>query len=132
MIHVARGFLFALGCIQALKCHTNTCPTGITTQSPWLQAGLDPALKAVRVANYAKALAKDLNMIVRSCGLKHPNELHREHVIVNISPGVRKTLHDLYPYPKTGELPKKRATSMIRKSEFLKRLEAPEAPRASA
>ncbi|HQY23122.1 MAG TPA: FMN-binding glutamate synthase family protein, partial [Gammaproteobacteria bacterium] len=52
----ARGFAFALGCIQALKCHTNTCPTGITTHQPHLVQGLDPATKAVRVANYLKRI----------------------------------------------------------------------------
>ncbi len=116
LIHIARGFLLSLGCIQALRCHTNQCPTGITTQSKWLQAGLDPTDKAERVANYAKALQKDLNMIVRSVGLKHPSELHRGHVTVAISPGVRKTLAELYPYPVVKTPPKSRAsTATVRK-----------------
>jgi glutamate synthase domain-containing protein 2 len=118
LVHIARGFLFALGCIQALRCHTNTCPTGITTQSRWLQAGLDPADKATRVANYSKALEKDLNMIVRSVGSKHPSELHRGHVIVNISPGVRKTLLELYPYPKVKEQPRSRTTGSLRRPKM--------------
>ena len=42
LVHIGRGFLFSIGCIQALRCHTNTCPTGVTTQSRWLQSGLDP------------------------------------------------------------------------------------------
>jgi glutamate synthase domain-containing protein 2 len=111
IVHIARGFLFSLGCIQALRCHNNTCPTGITTQNKWLQAGIDPTEKSIRVQNYAKALQKDLNMIVRACGLKHPSELHRAHVVVNISPGVRKTLEELFPYPQVKEQPKTRATS---------------------
>ncbi len=118
MVHIARGFLFALGCIQALRCHTNTCPTGITTQSRWLQSGLDPADKATRVANYSKALEKDLGMIVRSVGLKHPSELHRGHVIVNISPGVRKTLLELSPYPKVKEQPRSRTTGSLRRPKL--------------
>ncbi len=122
LVHVARGFLLSLGCIQALRCHTNTCPTGITTQNRWLQAGLDPADKAVRVANYAKALQKDLNMIVRSVGLKHPSELHRGHVIVNVSPGVRKTLLELYPYPLCKEQPRTRATGAIKRSALPEKL----------
>ena len=52
-VNIARGFMLAMGCIQAMACHTNRCPTGITTHSKWLQAGLDPAEKGVRVANYA-------------------------------------------------------------------------------
>ena len=99
LVHIARGFMFSLGCIQALRCHTNTCPAGITTQNRWLQSGLDPADKAVRVMNYSKALERDLIMITQACGLKHPSELHRGHVMMNISPGVRKSLMELFPYP---------------------------------
>jgi glutamate synthase domain-containing protein 2 len=99
LIHIARGFLFSIGCIQALRCHTNACPTGVTTQNRWLQGGLDPADKGVRVANYSLALERDLQMIAHACGLEHPTELHRGHVVVNISPGVRKSLVDLFPYP---------------------------------
>ena len=99
LIHIGRGFLFSIGCIQALRCHTNTCPTGVTTQNQWLQSGLDPTDKAVRVHNYSMALERDLQMITHSCGLKHPRELHRGHVVVNISPGVRKSLAEIFPYP---------------------------------
>jgi glutamate synthase domain-containing protein 2 len=99
MVHIGRGFLFSLGCIQALRCHTNTCPTGVTTQNRWLQSGLNPADKSVRVFNYALALERDLQMITHACGLKHPSQLTREHVLVNVSPGVRKPLVELFPYP---------------------------------
>ena len=104
IVHIGRGFLFSLGCIQALRCHTNTCPAGITTQNRWLQAGLDPADKAVRVMNYSKALERDLLMITHACGLKNPRELNRRHVVVNMSPWVRKSLVDLYPYPERATL----------------------------
>jgi glutamate synthase domain-containing protein 2 len=99
LVHIGRGFLFSIGCIQALRCHTNTCPTGVTTQNQWLQSGLDPTDKGVRVRNYALALERDLQMITHACGLKHPSQLHRKHVVMNISPGVRKSLADLFPYP---------------------------------
>ena len=56
LVHIGRGFLFAIGCIQALRCHTNKCPTGVTTQNRWLQSGLDPTDKAARVANYSATL----------------------------------------------------------------------------
>ena len=105
LVHIARGFMFSLGCIQALRCHTNSCPTGVATQNQWLQSGLDPADKGVRVANYALALERDLQMITHACGLTHPSQLHRRHVVMNISPGVRKSLVDLYPYPKRFEWP---------------------------
>jgi glutamate synthase domain-containing protein 2 len=105
LVHIGRGFLFSIGCIQALRCHTNTCPAGVTTQNPWLQAGLDPADKAVRVSNYSHALERDLQMITHACGLEHPSELHRGHVVVNVSPGVRKSLIDLFPYPEAPPVP---------------------------
>jgi glutamate synthase domain-containing protein 2 len=99
LVHIARGFLLSIGCIQALRCHTNTCPTGVTTQNQWLQSGLDPTDKGVRVRNYALALERDLQMITHACGLTHPAQLHRGHVVMNLSPGVRKSLVDLFPYP---------------------------------
>jgi glutamate synthase domain-containing protein 2 len=99
LVHIARGFMLSLGCIQALRCHTNSCPTGVATQNRWLQAGLDAADKAVRVANYSMALERDLQMITHACGLTHPGQLNRRHVVMNISPGVRKSLADMFPYP---------------------------------
>jgi glutamate synthase domain-containing protein 2 len=111
LIHIGRGFLFSIGCIQALQCHMNTCPTGVTTQNRWLQSGLDPTDKGVRVMNYSLALERDLLMITHSCGLRHPSELHRGHVVVNISPGVRKSLVELFPYPPTRDVPCNRPTA---------------------
>ena len=99
LVHIARGFMLSLGCIQAMRCHTNTCPTGVATQSRWLQAGLDPADKGVRVRNYALALESDLHMITHACGLTHPAQLSRAHLVMNVSPGVRKSLVEIYPYP---------------------------------
>ena len=99
LVHIGRGFMFSLGCIQAMRCHTNTCPTGVATQSRWLQAGLDPADKGVRVRNYALALERDLQMITHACGLIHPAQLKRSHLVMNVSPGVRKSFAEIYPYP---------------------------------
>jgi glutamate synthase domain-containing protein 2 len=75
LINVAREALLSIGCIQALRCHTNRCPTGITTQSPWLAHGLDPALKSVRVANYIVTLRKELLTLSRACGVEHPSQV---------------------------------------------------------
>jgi len=71
----ARGFMFALGCIQALQCNQNTCPTGITTHNKRLQKGLDPALKAVRVENYVRNMVHDIGVIAHSCGVREPRQL---------------------------------------------------------
>ncbi|WP_417537083.1 FMN-binding glutamate synthase family protein [Marinomonas sp.] len=76
----ARGFLFSLGCIQALQCNKNTCPTGITTHNPELQRGLVATEKSERVANYAAELLHGIGMIAHSCGVKEPRELTRSHV----------------------------------------------------
>jgi glutamate synthase domain-containing protein 2 len=72
LINVGREALLAVGCIQAQKCHTNHCPTGIATQSAWLSRGLDPALKSVRLANYIVMLRKELLTLSRACGVEHP------------------------------------------------------------
>jgi glutamate synthase domain-containing protein 2 len=61
--------------------------SSVATQSPWLQAGLDPADKGVRVHNYSLALERDLSMITHSCGLRHPAQLQRAHLVMNVSPG---------------------------------------------
>ena len=81
-VNSARGFMFALGCIQALKCNENTCPTGITTHNKRLQHGLDPTNKAVRVMNYCKNMREEVEMIAHSCGVDHPRDLTRDHVMI--------------------------------------------------
>ncbi|MEL3891013.1 FMN-binding glutamate synthase family protein [Ferrovibrio sp. MS7] len=78
----ARGYMFALGCIQAMKCNTGHCPTGVTSNEPRFMRGLDPARKAVRVANYAKAVQHDVEAIAHACGCKSPRDLKAHHVRV--------------------------------------------------
>jgi glutamate synthase (ferredoxin) len=72
MVNVAREAMLAVGCVQAQKCHTGECPTGVATQNPWLAHGLDPALKADRAANYVKTLRRDLLKVAETCGVEHP------------------------------------------------------------
>lgn len=98
-INTARGFMFSLGCIQAMRCHSNTCPTGITTHSKRLQRGLVVAEKYLRVANYATGMNKEIEMIAHSCGLKYARELRREHVRVVQTAGHSMAMNMLYPYP---------------------------------
>ena len=92
-MNAARGFMFALGCIQALKCDQNTCPTGITTHNKKLQRGLDPSNKAVRVMNYVKNMQKEVAMIAHSCGVDNPRDLRREHLMI-IQPSGRSKPFD--------------------------------------
>jgi glutamate synthase domain-containing protein 2 len=93
----ARGFMFALGCIQALQCNKNTCPTGITTHNKRLQKGLDPNDKAVRVASYAKNMTYEVGVIAHSCGVKEPRELLRFHARVVGNNGLSMPLNELHP-----------------------------------
>jgi glutamate synthase domain-containing protein 2 len=76
----ARGFMFSLGCIQAMKCGTGRCPTGVTSAQPRLIAGLDPADKAVRVARYARQLREEVEIIAHACGLTDPSQFQPRHV----------------------------------------------------
>jgi glutamate synthase domain-containing protein 2 len=98
-VNTARGFMFSLGCIQALRCHTNTCPTGITTHNVRLQRGLVVEEKYLRVANYCKNMNKEIDMIAHSCGLHHAREFSREHVRIVQADGRSIALNMLYPYP---------------------------------
>jgi glutamate synthase domain-containing protein 2 len=76
----ARGFMFALGCIQALKCASGECPTGVTATNPRLIRGLVPSDKAERVARYAERMIHDVEMIAHSCGVARPEDLLPQHV----------------------------------------------------
>ena len=72
LITVAREAMLSIGCIQAQMCHTGSCPTGVATQSEWLMGGLDPTLKAARLANYLMTLRKELLALAHACGEWHP------------------------------------------------------------
>ncbi len=98
-VNTARGFMFSLGCIQALRCHTNTCPTGVTTHNKRLQRALVVEEKYLRVANYANNMNKEIDMIAHSCGVHHARELRREHVRIVQASGQSVALNMLYPYP---------------------------------
>lgn len=93
----ARGFMFALGCIQALRCNKNTCPTGITTHDPDLQKGLVPEDKAERVYHYATTVKKEVGVIAHSCGVVEPRRLKRFHCRMVGNDGRSRPLDELYP-----------------------------------
>jgi glutamate synthase domain-containing protein 2 len=100
-VNSARGFMFALGCIQALQCNKNTCPTGITTHDEDLQKGLNPADKAQRVASYAHNLMHEVEVISHSCGVAEPRLLDRSHAQVIGQDGFPAPLEALYPVAQT-------------------------------
>jgi glutamate synthase domain-containing protein 2 len=79
MVSVAREAMLSIGCIQAQRCHTGHCPAGVATQNQWLMRGLDPTLKAARLANYVVALRKELLRLGRACGVSHPALIGIDH-----------------------------------------------------
>ena len=93
----ARGFMFSLGCIQALQCNRNTCPTGITTHNKRLQKGLNPEHKAVRVAYFAKNINHEVGIIAHSCGVNEPRQLKRFHARIVTENGLSIGLDELHP-----------------------------------
>lgn len=96
----ARGFMFALGCIQALQCNKNTCPTGITTHDKELQRGLDPTDKAERVYNYASQVHYEVATIAHACGVKEARSLGRRHAQIINSDGLPEAMEVNFPTPK--------------------------------
>jgi glutamate synthase domain-containing protein 2 len=81
-INVGREAMLAVGCIQAQRCHTGHCPTGVTAQSAWLERGIDTGDKSARVAAYLTTLRQELLTVARACGVPHPAFLDTEHIEV--------------------------------------------------
>ncbi|MCT1517227.1 FMN-binding glutamate synthase family protein [Dietzia cercidiphylli] len=98
MIAVGREAMLSIGCIQAQKCHTDRCPTGVATQNPWLVRGVDPTNKAVRCAAYIRSLRRDLVKISGAVGVPHPSLIGPEDV--ELANGTRDstTLAEIYGY----------------------------------
>ena len=93
----ARGFMFALGCIQALKCNRNTCPTGITTHNPRFQKGLVVAQKYKRVARYAQEIVHEVEVIAHSVGVPEPRQIRRRHVRIMQEGGQSRPMNEILP-----------------------------------
>jgi len=96
-INSARGFMFSLGCIQALQCNKNTCPTGITTHDLKLQRGLVVEDKAERVRQYSLNMRKEIGIIAHSCGVPEPRGLRRFHCRIVQNDGRSIPLNEIYP-----------------------------------
>jgi glutamate synthase domain-containing protein 2 len=105
----ARGFMFALGCLQSLRCHTNRCPVGVATQDPWRQRALDVSDKATRVANFHRHTVSALMELVAAAGLDHPSELRPQHINRRTSSRAVATLDRAYEWLAPGQLVEDRA-----------------------
>ena len=105
LVNVAREAMLAIGCIQAQKCHTDSCPTGVATQNAWLVHGLDPSLKSVRAANYISTLRRDLLKVAEACGVEHPGLIDTGSVEVLTGRTASTPLREVYGYEPDWGLP---------------------------
>jgi glutamate synthase domain-containing protein 2 len=96
LVHVGREAMLSIGCIQAQRCHTGHCPTGVATQSKWLQRGLDPTLKSERAARYIRVLRKELLELARTCGEPHPAFVTADRLEVLGPDSSSRTMADVY------------------------------------
>ena len=98
MDNVGREAMLSIGCIQAMRCHTGRCPTGVATQSPWLMRGLDPTLKSARAASYLVSLRGEMLALGRACGVRHPALIDPDRVEM-VNAGFRSLpLRDVFGY----------------------------------
>ena len=104
-INVGREAMMAIGCIQAQRCHTNHCPTGVATQHPWLVRGVDPTSKASRLANYIITLRKDVLALSRACGVPHPALITADQLELLDDRFGAKTIAELFGYGRGFGLP---------------------------
>jgi glutamate synthase domain-containing protein 2 len=102
--NAARGFMFALGCLQAQTCHTGNCPTGVTTQDPQRQKALDVGNKADRVYHFHEHTLMALKELVQAAGLSHPGDITASHIVRRTSDHGVKLLANLLPFVQTGSL----------------------------
>ena len=102
--NAARGYMFALGCIQSMSCHTDRCPTGVATQDPSRWKKLDVPDKASRVAEFHGNTLHALRDLLCAAGLEHPDQLGPEHILRRVSPTEVRSLASLYRFLRPGEL----------------------------
>jgi glutamate synthase domain-containing protein 2 len=102
--NAARGFMFALGCIQAQACHTGACPTGVTTQDAHRQKALVVADKAERVFRFHENTLKALKELVQAAGLGHPNQINAFHIVRRAADHEVRLLANVLPYLPAGSL----------------------------
>ena len=125
LVNVGREAMLAAGCIQAQKCHTGGCPTGVATQHPWLVRGLDPVAKGDRVANYIRTLRRDLLKVAETCGVPHPGLIDTDAVEVLDGLSGGRLLHEVYGYEAGWGLPSDADRAAI--TEIMRRTDEEEA-----
>jgi glutamate synthase domain-containing protein 2 len=98
LVNVAREAMLAIGCIQAQRCHTGHCPAGVATQNRWLQRGLDPTEKSVRLANYLINMRKEILQLSRAAGVAHPSLLGADHLEILDGRFGSETVREIFGY----------------------------------
>ena len=102
--NAARGYMFALGCIQSLNCHTGRCPSGVATQDPRRGNKLDVQDKSQRVYHFHKNTLDALQNLLEASGIQHPSELGPEHIVRRVSRDEARSYMDLFPFLEPGAL----------------------------
>ncbi|HEY4182841.1 MAG TPA: FMN-binding glutamate synthase family protein [Kofleriaceae bacterium] len=105
MVNVGREAMMAIGCIQAQRCHTGHCPTGVATQNRWLMRGLDPTLKAARLANYLATLRMDLLSLAHAAGRPHPSLVPLDAIAIVDGNTQTTSAREAFHYEKDWGLP---------------------------
>ncbi|MHB1844901.1 MAG: FMN-binding glutamate synthase family protein [Deltaproteobacteria bacterium] len=98
LVNVAREAMLAIGCIQAQRCHTDRCPSGVATQDPRLQKGLLPELQATRLARYVQSFRNEVLAVTHACGYEHPSQFTADDIEMSSGPAQFKTLRELHGY----------------------------------
>ena len=111
--NAARGFMFALGCIQAMSCHTGKCPTGVTSQNPLRQRALFVPDKAERVADFHRNTLAALAELIAAAGLDHPGQIGPEHIVRRVSADRIQLFSNIYPFLENGDLLDDRAEPAV-------------------
>lgn len=101
-VNVGREAMLAAGCIQAQKCHTGHCPTGVATHNAWLTRGLDPTDKSVRVANYIAGFRRELRQLSNAMGADHPRDIDPAMVEIRVDANQNVPVRELYGYADIG------------------------------
>jgi len=114
MVNVAREAMLAVGCVQAQRCHTGHCPTGVATQKRWLMRGLDVDSKAERLANYIVTLRKELLMLSRACGVPHPSFITADQLDIVDDRLRTKSVRDHFGYEEGWGVPSSEDQKAIR------------------
>jgi len=114
LINVGREAMMAIGCIQAQRCHTDHCPTGVATQNRWLMRGLDPTHKSARLANYVVSLRKELTRLSHACGVDHPGLLSADHMEILDGAFGSRPLRVVFGYEPGWEMPSAEDATAVR------------------